>query len=76
MPYCPCCDSGIEEMAEHPFYYCERVHPFWDHVGEWTASIEPKQLVLVDVGYVEDSVLTQFHGKKRVVFFSRDPSFS
>ena len=25
---------------------------FWDHVGEWTARIEPKQLVLLDVGYV------------------------
>ena len=31
---CPCCGSGIEEMAEHAFYNCEWVHPFWDHVGE------------------------------------------
>ena len=31
---CPRCGSGLEETAEHAFYYCERVRPFWDHVGE------------------------------------------
>ncbi len=50
MPDCPRCGSGLEETAEHA-YCCERVRPFWDHVGEWTARIEPKQLVLLDVGY-------------------------
>ena len=40
MPDCPRCSSGLEETAEHAFYYCERVRPFWDHVGEWTARIE------------------------------------
>ena len=49
MPDCPRCRSGLEETAEHAFYYCERVRPFWDHVGEWTARIEPKRLVLLDV---------------------------
>ena len=68
MPDCPRCSSGLEETAEHAFYYCERVRPFWDHVGEWTARIEPKQLVLLDVGYVVDNVLPPFHGEKRVVF--------
>ena len=48
---CPRCNSGIEETAEHAFYYCEPVRPFWDHVGEWTARIETKQLVLLDLGY-------------------------
>ena len=56
MPDCARCSSGLEETAEHAFYYCERVRPFWDHVEEWTARIEPKQLVLLDVGYVVDNV--------------------
>ena len=59
--------SGLEETAEHAFY-CDRVRPFWDHVGEWTACIEPKQLVLLNIGYVVDNVLTAFQGEKRVVF--------
>ncbi len=70
MPDCPRCSSGLEETAEHAFYYCERVRPFWDHVGEWTARIEPKQLVLPDVGYVVDNVLPPFQGEKRVVFLA------
>ena len=69
MPDCPRCSSCLEETAEHA-YYCERVRPFWDHVGEWTARIEPKQLVLLDVGYVVDNVLPPFHGEKRVVFLA------
>ena len=70
MPDCTRCGSGLEETAEHAFYYCERVRPFWDHVGEWTARIEPKQLVLLDVGYVVDNVLPPFQGEKRVVFLA------
>ena len=54
---CPCCGRDLEETAKHPFYYCERVRQFWNHVGEWTARIEPKQLMLLDVGYVVDYVL-------------------
>ena len=57
MPDCARCGSGLEETAEHAFYHCERVCPFWDHVEEWTARIEPKQLVLLDAGYVVDNVL-------------------
>ena len=70
MPDCARCGSGLEETAEHAFYYCERVRPFWDPVGEWTARIEPKQLVLLDVGYVVDNVLPPFQGEKRVVFLA------
>ena len=70
MPDCPRCASGLEETAEHAFYNCERVHPFWNHVGEWTARIEPKQLVLLDVGYVVDNVLPPFQGEKRMVFLA------
>ena len=70
MPDCPRCSSGLEKTAKHAFYYCERVRPFWDHVGEWTARIEPKKLVLLDVGYVVDNVLPPFHGEKRVVFLA------
>ena len=70
MPDCPRCGSGLEETVEHAFYHCERVRPFWDHVAEWTARIEPKQLVLLDVGYVVDNVLPPFQGEKRVVFIA------
>ena len=70
MPDCARCGSGLEETAEHAFYYCERVRPFWDHVGEWTTRIEPKQLVLLDIGYVVDNVLPPFQGEKRVVFLA------
>ena len=70
MPDCARYDRGLEETAEHAFYYCERVRPFWDHVGEWTARIEPKQLVLLDVGYVVDNVLPPFQGEKRMVFLA------
>ena len=67
---CICCSSGLEETAEHAFYYCEQVRLFWDHVGEWTVRIGPKQLVLLDVGYVVDNVLPPFQGEKRVVFLA------
>ena len=70
IPDCARCGSVLEETAEHAFYYCERVCPFWDHVGECTARIEPKQLVLLDVGYVIDNVLPPFQGEKRMVFLA------
>ena len=57
-------------MAEHAFYYCEQVHPFWDHVGERTACIETKQFMLLDIGYIIDNVLPLFQGEKRVVFLA------
>ena len=70
MPECARCSSDLEETAKHTFYYSERVHPFWDHIEEWTARIEPKQLVLLDIGYVVDNVLPLFQG------VSHDPSCS
>ena len=70
MPDCPRCGGGLEEAAERAFYYCERVRPFWDHVGEWTARVEPKQLVLLGVGCVVDSVLPPFQGERCVVFLA------
>ena len=36
----------------------------------WTAQIEPKQLVLLDVSYIVDNVLPPFQGEKRVVFLT------
>ena len=41
MPECTRCGKGVEQTAVHTFYYCERVRPFWSHVGELTARIEP-----------------------------------
>ena len=70
MPDCARYGSVLEEMAGHAFYYYKRVRPFWDHVGEWTAHIEPKQLVLHDVDYVVDNVLPPFQGEKHVVFLA------
>ena len=69
-PDCARCCSGVEKTAEHAFYYSQRVRSFWDHVEEWMACIEPKQLVLHDVGYVVDNVLPPFQGEKRVVFLA------
>ena len=68
MPDCAHCSSGLEETAEHAFYYCERVHLFWDHIRVWTAHIELKQLMLLDIGCVIDNILPPFQGEKRVVF--------
>ena len=70
MPDCPRCASGLEETAVHAFFHCERFRPFWNHVGEWTARIEPKQLVLFDLGYVVDNVLPPYQGEKRVVLLA------
>ena len=70
MPDCARCGSDLEETAEHAFFYCERVCPFWDHVREWMARIKPKQLVLLDIGYIIDNVLPLFQGEKRVVFLA------
>ena len=70
MPDCARCSRGLEETAKHAFYYCGRVRQFWEHVGEWTNRILPKQLVLLDVGYVVDNVLSPFQGEKCVVFLA------
>ena len=70
VPDCLRCDGGLEETALHVFYYCEQVHPFWSHVGEWTNLIDPKQLVLLDVGYVVDNVDPPYRGEKRVLFLA------
>ena len=69
MPDCPRCGSGLEETAEHAFYYCESVR-FGITSGSGRLDIEPKQLVLLDVGYVVDNVFPPFHGEKRVVFLA------
>ena len=70
MPDCHCCSSGLEETAEQAFYYCERVRLFWYHVGEWTTHVEPKQVMLLDLGYFVDNVLPQLQGEKRVMFLT------
>ena len=69
LPNCALCGRGLEETAEHT-YYCKRVRPFWDHVGERMVRIEPKKLVLLDVGYLVDNILPPFQGEKCVVFLA------
>ena len=66
MPYCLRCGRGDEEAATHAFYYCEQVRPFRGPVGEWTASIDPKQLVMLDI----DNVVLPSKGEKRKVFLA------
>ena len=61
---------GQEETALYALYSCKWVHPFGSHIGEWTARIDPKQLVLLDVGYVVDNVDPLYWGEKRVVFLA------
>ena len=70
IPDCARGGSSLEETAEHAFYYCERVRLFWDRIGEWTARIEPKQLMLLDVGYIVDNVFPPFQGEKHVMFLT------
>lgn len=38
-------DRNLEEMSE----YCPTVRQFWDHVGKFTARINPEHLVSVDL---------------------------
>ena len=75
MPDCPRCGSELEETAEHAFYHCERVCPFWYHVGEWTARIEPKQLVLLDVCYVVDNLFLCLISSYDVTYFFKSQVF-
>ena len=70
MPKCAGCFSGLGETAEHAFYNCEWVRPFWDHAVEWTAHIKPKQLELLGVRYIVDNVLPPFQVQKCVVFLA------
>ena len=67
---CARCSNGLEETAENAFYYCNQVRSFWDHIREWTAHVEPKQLMLLDVGYIVDNVLPLFRREKGVVFLA------
>ena len=60
MPDCPHCSSGLEEAAQHTFYY------FWEHV----THIEPKQLMLFNIGCIVDKVLPPLQGEKSVVFLT------
>ena len=69
-PDCLSCGSGLEETALRAFYNCERIRPFSSHVREWTVHIDPKQLVLLDVGYVVNNVDPPYRGEKHVVFLA------
>ena len=67
----PLCSRGlVEETSMRTFYYCEQVCCFCSHVGEWMARIDPKQLMLLDVGYVVDNVFPPEKDEKCVVFLA------
>ena len=70
MPDFPRSGSGLEETVLYAFYYCEQVRQFWSHVGEWNDRISSKQLVLLDVGYVEDNIDPTHRGEKRAEFLA------
>ena len=52
------------------FFYCVRVRLLWSQVREWTEGTDPKQLVLLDVGYVVDNIDPPWKGEKCVVFLA------
>ena len=64
MPNCLRCGSSQEETDLHAFYNYEGVRPFRDTSGN------PKQLVLLDVGYVVDNLDPPYRGEKRVIFLA------
>ena len=70
LPDCARCSSCLEETALYAFYYCKRVRSFWSHIGEWTPRFDPKQLVLLDIGFVVDNVDPPRKGEKRMVFLA------
>ena len=70
IPDWPHCGSSLEETALHAFYYCKWVHMFWSHVGESTVCISPKQLVLLNIGYIMDNVDLPYWGEKHLVFLA------
>lgn len=45
-------EHGLKETAEHTFFYCPLVRPFWGQFGELTARIEPEHHVSIDLAYV------------------------
>ena len=60
-----------------PLQQCSRRNSFahlqlWAGMAvlEWRACISPKQLVLLDVGYVIDNVVPPYKGEKQVVFLA------
>ena len=62
--------NGLKETALQAFYYSERVHQFWSQVRECIARIDPKQLVLLDIGYIMDNIDPPYRVEKRVVFLA------
>ena len=56
---CSCCSRWGEETAEHAFANCE-----------WTAHIDSKWLVLLDVGYIMGNFDPPWKGEKRRVFLT------
>ena len=45
MSNCARCYSGLEETAEHTFYYCERVRPFWSRGMDGSHRIQAARAV-------------------------------
>ena len=68
MPGCARCSSGLQETAEHAFYYCERVRLFWDHVGDGLLALNPSSSCC--------STLVTFVSGWEAGGVSRDPSCS
>ena len=70
MTDCSRCSGEFDETTEYAFYHCKQVHPYGDNVGEVTARIYPKQLVLLDADYTVEIFNPQWTGVKRRVFSS------
>ena len=66
-----CLHSGSDqEITAFHAFYCERLHPFWSHVEEWTVRIDPKQLVLLDVGCLIDNVDPPYRSEEPGMFLA------
>ena len=68
MPDSPRCSRGLKETDDHVFYLCDQVRLIWDYVGEVTGYIDPKQFVVLEVGYVMDNFDLPWTGVKRRLF--------
>ena len=71
MPDCNRCNSGLEETAQHAFFHCSKVRPFWEYVNEVTARLFPdRPRTPLDVAYVCDNVPPPWTGVKQLVFYT------
>lgn len=63
-------DLSLKETAVHAFYHCLPVNPFWDHVSELTARIDPEHIVPICLKYACENVSPPYSGVRQMVFLA------